>query len=52
MRTSVRNPANGARDERAGLCWEDIDWCEFVIGIDGKTGPRRVPVLTDAWQAA
>ena len=35
------------RDERPGLSWEDIDWDEKIIEVDGKTGPRPVPVIDD-----
>ena len=43
--------AKQRREYTVGLRWEDINWSEEYIWVNGKTGRRRVPVVPRLEQA-
>ena len=47
VRTVRKDPVTGKKDVRDGLQWENINWDEGYIVVDGKTGPRETPVIAD-----
>ncbi len=46
----VRDPDTGEVHRREGLTWDLIDWQGSRFYIDGKTGPRAVPMTDEVQQ--